>query len=245
MKTSIPVIQPIALEIDEDADHLVADEYLLHACDQGLIGPSLRLWQVRGPMVVLGYGNVPEKEVHVVACQQRGIPMHRRSSGGGAVYLDAGCLNYSLLLPIDSHVALASVTTTNQWIMERQRQILSSLLEGVVTCEGDTDLAWEGIKVSGNAQRRLRQACLFHGSILCKASLEDIGQVLSHPSREPSYREGRPHAQFVRNTELDPAELAEALLQAWCGQPMVTTHHPIQTDLWWECQQRLKSRSVH
>ena len=159
--------------------------------------------------------------------------------------LDVGCLNYSLVLPIDFHAALASVTTTNQWIMERQRQILSSLLEGVVTCEGDTDLAWEGIKVSGNAQRRLRQACLFHGSILCKASLEDLGQVLSHPSREPSYREGRPHAQFVRNTELDPAELAEALLQAWCGQPMVTTHHPIQTDLWWECQQRLKSRSVH
>ena len=119
MKTSIPIIQPIALEIDEDADHLVADDYLLHACDQGLIGPSLRLWQVRGPMVVLGYGNVLEKEVHVVACQQRGIPMHRRSSGGGAVYLDAGCLNYSLLLPIDSHAALASVTTTNEWIMER------------------------------------------------------------------------------------------------------------------------------
>ena len=83
MKTSIPVIQPIALEIDEDADHLVADEYLLHACDQGLIGPSLRLWQVRGPMVVLGYGNVLEKEARVVACQQRGIPMHRRSSGEG------------------------------------------------------------------------------------------------------------------------------------------------------------------
>ena len=245
MKTSIPFIQPITLEIDEDADHLVADDYSLHACDQGLIGASLRLWQVRGPMVVMGYGNVLEKEVHVVACQRRGIPMHRRLSGGGAVYLDAGCLNYSLLLPIDSHAALTSVTTTNQWIMERQRQILASLLEGAVTCEGDTDLAWNGIKVSGNAQRRLRQACLFHGSILCQASLEDMGQVLSHPSREPSYREGRSHAQFVRNTELDPAELAEALLQAWCGQQILTEHRPIQTDLWWECQQRLKSRSVH
>ena len=245
MKTSIPFIQPITLEIDEDADHLVADDYSLHACDQGLIGASLRLWQVRGPMVVMGYGNVLEKEVHVVACQQRGTPMHRRSSGGGAVYLDDGCLNYSLLLPIDSHAALASVTTTNQWIMERQRQILASLLEGAVTCEGDTDLAWNGIKVSGNAQRRLRQACLFHGSILCQASLEDMGQVLSHPSREPSYREGRSHAQFVRNTELDPAELAKALLQAWCGQQILTEHRPIQTDLWLECQQRLKSRSVH
>ncbi len=72
-----------------------------------------------------------------------------------------------------------------------------------------------------------------------------MGQVLSHPSREPTYRQGRPHAQFVRNTELDPAELAEALLQAWCGQPIVTAHHTIQTDLWVECQQRLKSRSVH
>ena len=195
-------------------------------------------------MVVLGYGNVPEKELHVVACQQRGIPMHRRSSGGGAVYLDAGCLNYSLLLPIDSHAALASVPATNQWVMECQRKILSSLLEGAVTCEGDTDLAWEGIKVSGNAQRRLRQACLFHGSILCQASLEDMVQVLSHPSREPTYRQGRPHAQFVRNTELDPAELAEAMLRAWCGQKKVIAHHRIRTDLWWKCQQRLRSRSV-
>ena len=183
MKTSIPVIQPIALEIDEDADHLVADDYLLHACDQGLIGPSLRLWQVRGPIVVLGYGNVLEEEVHEVACQQRGIPMHRRSSGEGAVY--ASMPDASTTACFYNQFPRGAGLCHHHQPVDHGAPTPDSgiLLEGAVTCEGDTDLAWNGIKVSGNAQRRLRQACLFHGSILCQASLEDMGQVLSHPSR--------------------------------------------------------------
>ena len=53
MKTSTPVIQPIALEIDEDADHLVADDYLLHALSLIHISEPTRLLSM-GDWVVVG-----------------------------------------------------------------------------------------------------------------------------------------------------------------------------------------------
>ena len=57
-------------------------------------------------------------------CRQRGISVLRRTSGGGTVLLDAGCLNYSLILPVAYHPSMASVTLANQYIMEKQRRML-------------------------------------------------------------------------------------------------------------------------
>src|SRR5437867_839825 len=113
------------------------------------------------------------QEVRVQACARRGIPILRRCSGGGTVLQGPGRLNYSLLLRIESAAALQTVTATNRFVMERNRAALETLLIGSSRGEeaqssefalrtprselsvcGHTDLALEGRKFSGNAQRR-------------------------------------------------------------------------------------------
>ena len=81
--------------------------------------------------------------------------------------------------------------------------------------QGDTDLTLDGRKFSGNAQRRRRRFVLFHGTFLLALDLELIQSLLPPPSKQPAYREGRSHLEFVRNVPLQPAQLKEALQKAW------------------------------
>jgi lipoate-protein ligase A len=103
--------------------------------------------------------------------------------------------------------------------METHRAALAPLLPGPVTIEGHTDLALAGCKFSGNAQRRKRRALLFHGTLLCSLDLALVTRLLRHPSLEPDYRAGRPHAGFLTNLPLAPAALAAALATAWQAVP--------------------------
>ena len=52
-------------------------------------------------------------------------------------------------------------------------------------------------KISGNAQARKWKALLVHGTILVDFDHELADQVLKYPPREPAYRRGRAHREFL------------------------------------------------
>ncbi|MBT3597441.1 MAG: lipoate--protein ligase family protein [Verrucomicrobia bacterium] len=224
-------------------EHLIWDEYLLRACEDGQIGPSIRTWVVNEPTVVLGYSNRPDREVHMALCRQRGIPVLRRTSGGGTVLLDAGCLNYSLILPVAYHPSMASVTLTNQYIMEKQRGLLEECLGREVALKGHTDLVIGERKVSGNAQRRGRSTVLFHGSFLCNADLGLIDKVLAFPSRQPAYRLARGHSQFLINLGISVSDLSQAVLSYWVKNSENMTDIIRSEAIWKDCSGRLEQSS--
>jgi lipoate-protein ligase A len=53
------------------------------------------------------------------------------------------------------------------------------------------------LKISGNAQARKWRAVLLHGTLLVDADVELMEAVLRHPRKEPEYRRGRAHRDFV------------------------------------------------
>jgi len=183
--------------------------------------------------VVLGYANHLVREVCMPVCQERQVPILRRCSGGGAVLQGPGCLNYSLVLRIEEAGPLATIQGTNTSIMGKHRDLFRNLLaeaEAInrigpisrisetpppVEIQGHTDLTLGALKFSGNAQRRRRRSVLFHGTFLLNFDLELLGQVLLHPSQEPGYRKGRPHAEFVTNLPLTPARVKQGLQECW------------------------------
>jgi lipoate-protein ligase A len=232
-------IRSLNVEATAVQEQLIWDEYLLRACQEGQIGPVIRTWVADQPTVVLGYSNNPEREVMVKACLDREIPVLRRTSGGGTVLLDEGCLNYSLVLPVSYHASMASVSHTNQYIMEKQCCFLRGLLGQDVKLKGYTDLVINERKVSGNAQRRVRSAVLFHGSFLCSADLGLIGQVLASPSRQPEYRNGRKHSQFLSNLGVSVSDLSQAMLSFWGGNHDEVRNFTLNKDTWAECHRRL------
>lgn len=195
------------------AENLACDEALLEELESGAAEPTLRFWESPAHFVVLGYSNSVATEVNRAECERRGIPILRRSSGGGTVLQGPGCLNYNLTLPINEETA--SITETNCFVMRRNRDAMRKLLGREVEIKGHTDLAIGDVKFSGNAQRRKSRALVFHGCFLLNFDLPLIDAVLTHPSKEPDYRGGRGHAQFVMNLGVPADGVKAALGEAW------------------------------
>jgi lipoate---protein ligase len=196
------------------AENLAADDALMDLCDKGLEDEILRVWEPQTPFVVLGYANHATREVNLDACQKAKIPVFRRCSGGGTVVQGPGCLNYSLILKI-APGPLNSIAGTNQFILGRNVEALASLLDAKPEVEGHTDLALRNLKFSGNAQRRLKNALIFHGSFLLDFDISLIEKLLPLPSKQPCYRENRSHSEFLTNLKIPPTELKSALRKNW------------------------------
>ena len=126
-----------------------------------------------------------------------------------------GCLNYSLILRITENGPLSSISQANKFIMERQRSALQPLLKSPVRIEGCTDLVLDNQKFSGNAQRRRRNFLIFHGTFLLDFDLAPVEKFLRMPSKQPGYRQSRPHAAFLTNLSLPADSVKTALRKIW------------------------------
>jgi len=196
-------------------ENLALDEALLQEADAGAGGPVLRFWESSVYFVVLGISNQAALETDLDACAQAGVPVLRRGSGGGAVLQGPGCLNYALVLPVAEDGPLSGIHSTNDWIIGRHAEALTPLAPGPVHMVGTSDLAIDGLKFSGNAQRRKRRWILFHGTFLLDFDLPLIARLLRMPSREPDYRAGRGHEDFIRNFPASREAVKQALCLTW------------------------------
>ena len=210
------------LTLPTPAQNLALDEALLHSVDSDPSRGILRTWSPDSHFVVVGRSNQVETEVNTEQCQAEGIPVYRRSSGGGAVVVGPGCLAFALALPLSADLRASGVNAVTQAVMQRVARKLETHLPGIEVC-GTSDLVISGKKFSGNSQRWLRQSFLHHGTLLHGFDLTVIERLLRSPSRQPEYRSGRSHGDFVTNIAVPPADLLASLVGAWNG---VSAHCP-------------------
>ncbi len=212
---SWPLIHFLDATLPEASANVALDDaLLLEAEERG--GPSvLRVWELDHLAVVLGASCRLKENVRVDACQGDGVEVARRSSGGGTVVIGPGALNFSVVLPIDAAPELKTVDTAQRYVLARTLEAIRA--EGVPMAEmlGSGDLTLEGRKFSGSAQRRLRTHVLVHATLLYDFPLDAIDRYTLMPPRRPSYREDRPHDEFVTNLPLPRHRLLEALRSAW------------------------------
>ncbi|MGH7197132.1 MAG: lipoate--protein ligase family protein [Candidatus Omnitrophota bacterium] len=203
------------LTLPTSQENLACDEALLDLCEDGFGHETLRFWEPQKHFAVLGYSNKIRREINEVSCRRLKIPVLRRASGGGTVLQGPGCLNFTLILKVERHAALKSITRTNVFIMKRHQEALEPLVGRPVAVQGHTDLTVDNLKFSGNAQRRKRKCVLFHGTFLLNFDIALIEEILLHPPKEPDYRKNRPHAKFLTNVDLSPETVKEALKKIW------------------------------
>lgn len=171
-----------------------------------------RLWESTQYAVILGRSNKAQEETKEEACKANGIPILSRSSGGGTVLLGPGCLCYSVIAPIEGH--FSSISSTTAHVMGQHQQAISSLLP-TIQIQGISDLTYQNLKFSGNAQRRKYKACLFHGTFLYDFDLELVERYLKFPTRKPEYRGDKSHREFVTNLPLSKEKIEEILKKKW------------------------------
>lgn len=134
-------------------------------------GDYLLLWQ-NAPTAVIGLNQIAAAEVDTEYAAAHGIAVVRRSTGGGAVYHDAGNLNYSLIGDAGDAAALS--------LARFMQPVCAALRSLGVPAEvtGRNDIAVEGRKVSGTAQRLSGGRVLHHGTLLFETDSETMSAVL-------------------------------------------------------------------
>ncbi|HZF01092.1 MAG TPA: lipoate--protein ligase family protein [Methylomirabilota bacterium] len=212
------------------AENLACDEALLDWCEENTGEEVLRFWESPTYFVVVGYANKIATEVNVANCEAKEIPILRRCSGGGTVLQGRGCLNYALILRIAENSPLASISSANQFIMERNRKAIESEVrsqkpEVGISISGHTDLAlrhlpsdFRPLKFSGNSQRRHKNFLLFHGTFLLDFNLSLVSECLRMPSKQPNYRSDRSHDSFLTNLNLSADKVKAAMRKIWKAQ---------------------------
>jgi lipoate-protein ligase A len=193
-------------------DHFTHETVQFRAIEHDGEPEGLSIWEASEPTVIVGALAHVNRQVHQDHCEADGVPIVRRSSGGGAVVIGRGCLNYSLSLSLDERPELRNVQGSYRLILTR---LVEALDMPGLELRGLGDLAIGDRKVGGSSQRRGRRALLHHGTLLYDFDLSLMDRYLKHPDREPAYRDGRRHLDFVANVTIHSDLIKDAMTRAW------------------------------
>ncbi|MCA9174861.1 MAG: lipoate--protein ligase family protein [Planctomycetales bacterium] len=209
-------MQFLELTLPTPEENLALDEALLERVEAGEQDELLRVWEAPRTMVVIGRSSKIAEEVRLDYCRRHGIAVLRRCSGGAAVVAGPGCLMYAVILRHDRRPNLRMINRAHEYVMSRVAQA-ARRFSADVTVAGISDLAVgpQQRKFSGNSLRCKRDSFLYHGTILYDFPLELIVNCLDFAPRQPQYRAGRSHDEFVANLSADPLELTRALKEVW------------------------------
>ena len=193
-------------------DALALDKAIFQALEENKGSECLRFWECSSPAVIVGASGAIENQVQEDACIADGVSILRRKSGGGAVVLGPGCLNYSLILSLEARPELRDITASYRVILGK---IIRALDVTGLALQGTSDIALLDRKVSGNAQRRGRRTLLHHGTMLYDFDVSWMERYLKEPERRPEYRGERGHRDFVTNLPIEPNRIKERITRAF------------------------------
>ena len=191
------------------------DDEVLVRSDQAVVSEA---FIVGKPLVVLGAANKPELEVNLEVCHKQNVEVSKRYGGGGTVVLYDGCVGARAGLWVkDKFKNDFYFEKINDSLIQTIQNSFRGLPE--LSQRGISDLCVGEQKFCGTSMFRSRNYLLFQASIIVDLDLELVSSLLAHPSKEPDYRKGRSHKDFLTSlsqfTEMSPAELRDILNGNW------------------------------
>jgi lipoate-protein ligase A len=192
--------------------NMAVDEAIMIAHKNGLVPPTIRFYQWSPPAVSLGYFQDLKKEINVKVCQDIGIDIVRRPTGGKAVLHDQE-LTYSFIIKENDPLVNDSILETYKKIsggiirglsylgIKAELVLLRGKLENNLLGRSDKarihhldfksicfsipsqyEVQVEGKKIVGSAQVRKGGVVLQHGSLLIKLEKDKLFSVFNFPS---------------------------------------------------------------
>ena len=170
-------------------------------------------WRVN-PTVMLGRNQLIDNEVNTDYCKEQKIDIFRRKSGGGCIYADKGCIQFSYIS--------RAVNANEVFALYMQR--MADLLKGLkieAQLSGRNDILIDGTKVSGCAFYQLSNRSVLHNSLLFDTQLDHLSNTLT-PAKEKLQSKGVASVrQRVTNvatyTQLDILSFMDYVRQEMCG----------------------------
>ena len=174
-------------------------------------------WRVN-PTVMLGRNQLIDNEVNTDYCKEHKIDIFRRKSGGGCIYADKGCIQFSYISrAVNANEAFAAY-------MQRMADLLKGLKIDA-QLSGRNDILIDGTKVSGCAFYQLSNRSVLHNSLLFDTQLDHLSNALT-PAKEKLQSKGVASVrQRVTNvatyTQLDILNFMDYIRQEMCGKEVL------------------------
>src|SRR5260370_37364985 len=160
---------------DDPFMNMSVEEDIPRAVGEGKAPNTVRFWD-NSNTIVLGCFQSARLEVNFDACKETGTTVVRRFTGGGAVYHDAGNMNYAISLK-RGHPLVPDADL--QLVFKKLSEGAVEGLRGLgVKAEFQpiNNIQFEGKKVSGAAGSTTWRTVFHHGFILRASDLAILGR---------------------------------------------------------------------
>jgi len=199
------------------------DPYFNLAFEEALIEgyeeDTIRIW--RNPeCVVLGFSRDPYEDVRLWD-----VPVVRRFTGGGTVYNDKGCLNYSVVVKRKTRYPIEFLYNV---MLDKTVRAFEALGIECKKANGN-DLVVNGKKVSGTAAHISDDLLLLHGSILINCNIKELYAHLIIPKPARGIDPVKYRVANVR--ELDEKRFIDALIANHAGSSCPRIGKPSKKEL--------------
>jgi len=182
--------------------NMLTDHAILLACNEGKSPATLRLYGWKRPTLSIGYSQDMSKHIDLDSCQKNKIPVVRRFTGGRAL-LHQYELTYSVIAPIPHNLFPGSLKGSFERISHaileslkiggvkadrvseskiRKRNIGFKISPACFSVSNHCEITFQGKKLVGSSQRRLRSAFLQHGSVIIESNPQLTHGLLKYSS---------------------------------------------------------------
>ena len=176
------------------------EEYLIK--DYKHTGDIFLLWNV-SKTVMIGRHQITDIEIDKTFVKENDISIVRRNSGGGAVYTDPGCFQFSFITDnknhsniFDGHVSII-VDAVNDLGLD-------------ASFTGRNDILVNGKKFSGNAEYIYKDKMVIHGTILFNSNFDNLlGSLTPDKSKLTKHAISSVKARVINLSELTDMKLNE------------------------------------
>ena len=144
--------------------------------------------------LILGRSNNVESSLIADKLKKDRIKIFKRPSGGETVVLTPKTLVTSALLISEE------IKNTRKYFKIFNQKIIDILeKKGInnLSHNGISDVTLNNKKVLGSAIYRTKGKLFYHSVLNVSQPVSIIDKYIKHPSREPDYRNGRKHSEFV------------------------------------------------
>ena len=152
------------------------------------------VWVPDRNYIVLGKANQIDDSVMIEHAQADGVEILKRPSGGEAVFLSPGMLVISYKFICGNRIRI------HDYFKIINSKIVSALEDlGIknLHLKGISDIAIGHKKILGSSMYKKNDTGFYHAVLNVSESVSLMERYLKHPKREPDYRAGRSHDEFV------------------------------------------------
>lgn len=144
--------------------------------------------------LILGRSNNAEDSTHTDLAKEDNISILQRPSGGEAVLLSPKTMVISIKMP--------TIKGKNPlFYFSKANTVIIHCLEkhGVqnLHTKGISDISIENRKILGSSIYKTQNSMFYHAVLNLSEDTCLIAKYLKHPKKEPDYRKGRKHTEFI------------------------------------------------